>query len=45
MGDANHEILKIPGLGCGHKKQLHAFIKRGQNRSDMRRLNGTLVCK
>ena len=27
MGDANHEILKIPALGCDHRKQLHAFIK------------------
>ena len=28
MGDANHEILKTLELGCGHKKQLHVFIKR-----------------
>jgi hypothetical protein len=28
MGDANHEILKNPALGCGHRKQLHAFIKK-----------------
>ena len=28
MGDVNHEKLKIPELGCGRKKQLHAFIKK-----------------